>query len=316
MPAYYLIPKKLVNRLPSLQKAAWWFEAAVIGGMVKFIQALGQDRGTQLLARLFAAIGPFTGKAAKVRKNLAFVLPDENEKQRHRLERKIFANLGRATAELAFMDNIWQARNSQMEFVAAPGAEAVLRSQKPAVMVTAHVGAWQLTNLVGAHYGVAITTVYAPETNPHLAELFYRLRSAFRTRLVPSEGGVRQLLRELQQGHSVGLAVDTRLDSGELVPFFGVPAPTNTVPARLALSARCPLMVARAERLAGGRYRITMFPPIVAAQEAKTKEEKALSMTAQLNGLFEQWIREDPSQWMCLKRRWPKDAKPHTGKLP
>jgi len=39
--------------------------------------------------------------------------------------------------------------------------------------------------------------------------------------------------------------------------------PTNTVPARLALRFECELVPARAERLSGGRYRITLYPPVL-----------------------------------------------------
>ena len=46
------------------------------------------------------------------------------------------------------------------------------------------------------------------------------------------------MLRELQQGRSVGLLMDQRYDRGEKIPFFGVPATTTLVPARLALRLR------------------------------------------------------------------------------
>ena len=45
---------------------------------------------------------------------------------------------------------------------------------------------------------------------------------------------MRALIAALSKGEAVGLGSDVRLDSGELIPFFGQPMPTNIVPARLA----------------------------------------------------------------------------------
>ena len=63
---------------------------------------------------------------------------------------------------------------------------------------------------------------------------------------------------ELSHGRTIGLGSDVRLDSGEMIPMFGHDMPTNTVPARLALRFECEFVPARAERLPGGRYRITL----------------------------------------------------------
>lgn len=119
---------------------------------------------------------------------------------------------------------------------------------------------------------------------------------------------MRGLTQELKQGHIVGLASDTRLDSGELISFFGVPAPTNTTAARLALRHNCDFLPVRAERLPGMRFRITLCQPIRAADAGAPVAEQARQMTQKVSDLFETWIRETPDQWMCYGRRWPLSA--------
>ena len=79
-----------------------------------------------------------------------------------------------------------------------------------------------------------------------------RRRRALGCGFVPNDVGARPLLAELAAGRSLGLLADLRVDSGELVPFFGEPAPTTLVPARLALKFGYPLVPIRVERLAGG----------------------------------------------------------------
>ena len=119
---------------------------------------------------------------------------------------------------------------------------------------------------------------------------------------------MRALIGALSHGHAVGLASDVRLDAGEPLPFFGHDMPANTVPARLALRYGCELIATRAERLPGGRFRITMLPPVRAEDPTASDADQARNMTAQLNRTFESWIRATPGEWMCLARRWPKDV--------
>jgi len=310
MPAYYFLPKKLMDRFPAAQKAAWWFEGAVFRGFAASMGLLSPQRCAVILRSIFTVFGPLTGKAGKVSKNLSYVVPDVDGETRKKLTRRVMGNLGVATAELIHVDTIWHERAQRIEFVADSATEAILRAGKPIVFVSAHVGAWQLTNLIGAHYGLPISIIYARESNPYLADFFYKLRQGFRVKLVQSTGGIKELLRELQQGNSVGLACDTRMDAGEMIPFFGVPTPTNTVPARLALKLGCPLIPVRAERLKPGRFRITVLPPVSEPDSELSARDQANAMTETVNHIFEEWILDDPGQWMGLKRRWPRESRP------
>jgi KDO2-lipid IV(A) lauroyltransferase len=38
-------------------------------------------------------------------------------------------------------------------------------------------------------------------------------------------------------------------------------------------------------------------------------KEQAVAMTEIVHHHFEDWIREYPQEWVCLKRRWPKAHK-------
>ncbi len=262
----------------------------------------------RLAKSLFAAIGPLTAKAATVRNNLTVAFPTYEPAKIKAMTKDLFGHLGIAVVELALLERLWEERAQRIEFVAADAVAPLLRSGNAIVFVTAHVGAWQLCNLIAPHYDIPITTVYAPESNPFLNARLLRLRQAFQCQLAPRDGSMRVLMRELGGGHAIGLAVDTRLDSGELLPFFAVDAPTNSAPARLALRYNCELVPLHVQRLPGMRYRVELCEPIRAADAAASIDGKALQMTRDLNLLFEKWISSTPTEWMCLKRRWPRAA--------
>lgn len=62
-------------------------------------------------------------------------------------------------------------------------------------------------------------------------------------------------------------------------------------------------MPVRGARLGGARYRVTMGAPVRPRDAGAAQAAQALDMSAQLNALFESWIRETPGEWMCLARR-------------
>ena len=117
------------------------------------------------------------------------------------------------------------------------------------MFVTAHVGNWELPGAAASRQGIPVTAIYAPSRNPFVDRMLRLRREALGCRLVSLEEGARPLLRELGEGRSVGLVVDTRDDDGVPLPFFGLDKLTTLAPARLALRFGCELISVRIERL-------------------------------------------------------------------
>lgn len=310
MAKYYLLPKEMIDRLPVLKHPVWLLEAAVFYLLFGAARLMPLGFAGRVFGALLGTLGARNpNKQRPVRRNLAVVMPEADEDARARVARDIFRSTGLAAAELFLLDRIWRGRDRYLEFRLHPEAEAAIRRKEPIVFATAHAGAWQVTNLIGRAYDLSISVLYAPDRNPWMNRFFLARRRHFGGPLVPSAGGARDMIRELAAGRSVGAAFDTRIDEGEMVPFFGVPALTNTLPALLALRGY-PLIPIRAVRLPGPRYRVEVMAPLALPDPETPRKAQVLDLTARLNGVFEDWIREDPGQWLCLKRRWPKPRPP------
>lgn len=308
MAKYYFFPRELAKRRPQLTRIGWWIEGSFIRSLMWVFRHLPLESATGLAKGLFGVIGPHTQIARRVTRNLIVAFPERSERERSELVREIFGNLGITLAEISQLDRIWKDREKRFEFVAAPEIAFLHEKNRPAVCVTAHVSAYTLTNFIAANYDIPLTMLYLPESNPRVRDLILRLYRALPVELQSRDHSMRVLLAALSSGRAVGLASDVRLDVGEPLPFFGHPMPANTVPARLALRYDCELIATRAERLPGGRFRITMLPPVRPTDPSASDAEQARDMTRQLNAIFEAWIRETPGEWMCLARRWPKDV--------
>jgi len=309
VPEFYLVPKRLARKAPFLGILAQRLESGVFRFVFWFVRKLSLERALQISAFVFGLAGLRSDKANKARENLAIAFPDRSAQWREDTTRQIFRNLGISAAELIKLDTIWQERDQRIEFVLEPEARKHMESKRATIFITAHVGAWQVANLVSQQFGFEISTIYAPESNPVIHDLMLELRKSFGVTLIASDVGPRPLIKELNAGRSIGMAADTRPDSGKLIPFFGVDTLTNTSAAGLALHTGSALVMLRAERLPGARFRITVYDPLVSPIPDAPVKEQTLALTAIINRRFEDWIREYPDQWICLKRRWPKAHK-------
>ena len=103
-------------------------------------------------------------------------------------------------------------------------------SGRPGIFVAPHLANWNLLPIAAVPAGIPLSVVYRRQSNPAIEELMTSWRAALGCGFLEVGEASRGMLRELQQGRSVGLLMDQRYDRGEKLPFFGVPATTTMVP--------------------------------------------------------------------------------------
>jgi len=307
--AYAPALRRWLERAPVLRSLVWTFEAAALWLAWAALRVLGPDRGARLGRAALGAVGPRLRKSRQVHANLARAFPELDLAEREALAGRVWGSTGAMLADFANLDRICgREARERIEVVVKSDLQVFAGQGRPAVFAAAHLANFQLGTVAAAHRGAPMTALYSPISNPLIDRLIRRRRRAIACGLVPRDGGIRALASELRNGRSVGLVVDTRVDGGVPVPFFGRDAQTSTAPARLALRFGCELVPLRVERIADARFRVTFGEPVTSDDPALGSKQRALVMTRKLNAQFETWIRERPDQWLCLKRRWPKDA--------
>jgi KDO2-lipid IV(A) lauroyltransferase len=302
--------KNAVKRLPPLQHFLWLVEATVFGLFMGISGLLSPERASALGRRIFRAIGPRLDKTRIFRRNLTLAFPEKSVGEIEALIRGIWGNVGAVLAEYPHLRAFAAAgQPERLEIVNNSDSPVFQKTGKPAVFVAAHLANWEIPPAAAIRLGIPASVLYTPLQNPWLDRMLYKARARMGMGLLPRDSGIRALVRELGSGRSIGLLVDQRVDSGEPVPFFGLEMLTSTTPARLALHYQCDLIPIRIQRLGDARFRVNFEKPIRPSGEITDDHRKILDMTRQLNGLFETWIREQPQDWLCSKRRWPKDAR-------
>ncbi|MEA3242455.1 MAG: lauroyl acyltransferase [Pseudomonadota bacterium] len=299
---------KHTDHSPRVLQLLWAIESGLIGLLGGLSRLISPDRASSAGRRLMRRLGPRMDKTRHIRRNLKIAFAEKNAADIDELVRDIWGNLGSILAEYPHLGTICHREAEQRLEVVMRGDPQVFRKTgKPAVFVSAHLANWELAAGAIVHLGIPLSVVYTQLQNPHMERMLFRARQSLGCGLVERDGAGRQLIRCLKQGTSVGLIVDQRVDSGEPVPFFGRDMLTSITPAQLALRFDCELIPVQIQRLKDARFRVIFHEAVEADDETADNPSKALQMTLKINALFESWIREQPQQWMCTKRRWPKD---------
>lgn len=307
MPHLHLLSSlsRRVDRVPAMRDRLWRIEGEALARIWRSLGAGDLDAASDRGERMLRLVGPRLRKQQHVLFNLRTAFPHWSRRQVEAMAPRVWGTLGRVLVEYACLDRICDPAQGRVRIVDLGGLRHVLRRDVPGIFVAPHLANWNLLPLAASRSGIPLTVVYRRQSNPAIEDLMARWQSALECRFVEVGEASRGLLRELREGRSVGLLMDQRYDRGEKIPFFGKPASTTLVPARLALRLGVPLIPARIERRGSAHFVITVHRPIEPAP-GRSLDDAARDMTAQVNALFARWIAAAPDQWLCVKRRWPR----------
>jgi KDO2-lipid IV(A) lauroyltransferase len=294
-----------IDRLPGLRENLWRLEGVTLARIWRTLGSGDPDTISDRGARLGRALGPHLRKQRHVLGNLAVAFPHWTKLQYERTARDVWGNIGRTVLEYSCLSQICDPVEDRVRVVDLGGLDHVRSSGRPAIFVAPHLANWNLLPLAASRAGIPLTVVYRRQSNPHLESLMPDWRQSLGCGFLEVGDGWQGMLRALRDGRSIGLLMDQRYDSGVALPFFGTPAPTTVLPARLALRLGVPLIPARIERRRGANFVITVHRPVDPVR-GYNEPDAAMMITTQVNGLFERWITAAPDQWYCPKRRWPR----------
>ena len=237
---------------------------------------------------------------------LAIAFPETSGRERARIGRASFANLGRAVLETARAERLDIVRAVEMgreeeELVRAAHAEG-----KGVVVATAHIGAWELFARRMAATGIPCGTVAKEAQDPRLTALLERSRASGGLRVFwrGAPLSAREILRFLRDERGVfGILIDqdTRV-AGHFVPFFGRSAFTPRAAGDLAAHLGAPLLFACAHRVARGVHRMVVRR--IDVPRTGNRDRDSLALTAAATAIIEEEIRKRPEQWVWMHARW------------
>ena len=234
--------------------------------------------------------------ARNLRANLRSAFPEWSEREVENLSKRIFRNFARNLVDYGRFDTFTDEALDRL----LPSVqhlhflEESFAKGRGVILVTGHIGNWELGALFFARHGFKINVVTIPEGRERIDSIrgAYRMRQDIRTIVVDgSPFSSLEIVAALRRGEIVAMLVD-RWEGTDGVPakFFGEDRRFPRGPFVLSRATGAPILPAFIVR-DGSIYRGVIDPPFF--MDASGDEPGALRMSESL----ERMIRTFPDQW-------------------
>lgn len=241
--------------------------------------------------------------------NLRLAFPEMDERERERLLRASFDNLGRLLGEFSqFPRATPESLRALVEYdeVGLKHLREAEADGRGVIFLTAHLGAWEFLSFAWSALEYPISFLVRPIDNARVEELIEGIRTRYGNTAINKKMAARQALRVLREGGTLGILADlnTHPNEGVFVPFFGHLACTTSGVATLALrtnSIVIPTCAVWDERR--GRFFFHGDPPVALVRTGDDRKDIETN-TANFAAAIERMIRAYPEQWLWIHKRW------------
>ena len=273
-------------------------------GLLPARMAMLLGRGMGKVAYAFAGDLRRTGAT-----NLRLAFPEKTDEERGQLLRECFDNLGRL---LGFFSQFsTRSREELKELIEPEGLENLVGAKSVRgnrlILFTGHLGAWELTSFGLSLFDHPFTFLVRRLDNPRIEQLVDRIRKRFGNETIDKLSAARSMLKILRRGEtSLGLLPDlnTLDDEAIFIDFFGVPAATTFVVAKLAVRTQTPLVPVFAPWSEEKRKYLLIVEPPIPPECTGDEEADVRQLTIKLTERIENRIRQYPGQWLWIHKRW------------
>lgn len=288
-----------------LKKLRFRIEAWLVRDLLFLLRLLPLDLSSWLGGAVLRRAGPLLPAHKVARRNLERAFPEKSSDEIRGILGAMWDNLGRTAGEYPHHRRIAAEADRRIEVRGLEIVKALAAAPRPAIFVSAHLANWEVMPIAAALHGIYLSSVYRRPNNPDLAGVFEdRLTDPRMTLIAKGPSAGRELLRVLRQDRPVAMLIDQKLREGIPVSFFGREAMTPSAFAEFAVKLGCDVIPARIERLGGAHFRLTVLPPMEKPQTGDPAEDvRRLTQAATTH--IENWVRERPSEWFWVHKRWP-----------
>lgn len=265
-------------------------------------------RSELCLVRIFGAVVRLLGTKSRriAGVNLDIVYGDT--KTREEKQRMLRASYNHAA--LILLDYFWFSRKTEERIrqychIGDAVMEQWVSGGFPGIIVTAHIGNWELGGQYIALRGRTMWSVYNPIGSEQTLKALLKFRGASGMKVLAREGAVVGMLRALRADNLIGMVLDQHTDledGGVYLDFFGVPATFSKAAATVARKMKAPICVFMMKYNGDADdYTLKSYQVISAEASAEMTPE---AITAQIVSVIGQMILDNPEQWLWVYRRW------------
>jgi KDO2-lipid IV(A) lauroyltransferase len=240
-----------------------------------------------------------------VQRNVQFCYPEWSRREVVDLSRRVFMSFGITFVEM--VQSTFMSPEEVFKVCRVEGEENFIngfKSKQGIVIVSAHMGNWEVGLHFTSHYGKPMLGVAARIRNGRTNILLNRWRNRLSSTIINKKGALPNITEGLRRGEVVGMLIDqSRRKHGVEVTFFGRKATASPAAALLALRCRSLVLPAFSVRKPDGQLTIQVKRPIEMTRTGDLRRD-IQSNTQRMIDVVEQMVRTYPDQWFWLLKPW------------
>lgn len=236
-----------------------------------------------------------------------------SEKEARRLTRRLFFQYGRSVIDVwRLRSEAFTPRITTFDEDARVLARAT-RGGRGFLLVTGHVGNWEMGAVTLRRHGLTAAVVGQPELDPDVQQMRLKLRERLGVESLDIGSSMATAFKvrdAVERGRAVALLVDRAYPEDRVfVPFFARKTPFLRSPALLARFCGCEILPGFFLRAEDGSYYNVWGAPL-SADSSLSPEEDALRIMTRVASDLEKVVRAHPTQWFNFYRFWDSPPSP------
>jgi KDO2-lipid IV(A) lauroyltransferase len=284
----------------------YFIEFLFIISLFAIFKIIGLKNASALGEKIGIAIGPLFRSKTIISKNINFAFPNINSSDEKKIIKGMWSNYGRTFAEYVFLNKF--SKNSPEQLVSIQGKDIldkIKEKNESVVFVSGHFANFELMAMQLSNHGINLSAIYRPLNNIFLNPLmeYLRIKYICPSQIKKGRAGMREILKKIQEKHSIALMIDQRVTEGEKVLFFNQPAYTTTIPAQIALKFRSKIVPISLKRISDVKFNMVVEKPID-VERSENQNKDILDISIKLNSVMENMIKNNPDQWIWSHNRW------------
>ncbi len=213
--------------------------------------------------------------------------------------REVFRSFGRYLVEFF---TIHQVPQPQVTLEGVAHLQEVRRQRRGAIVVTAHLGNWEVGAVLLHRMGFAVAAVALPHGDPTMDRLFNGQRTRCGIEVIPlGRAAAQRSLQRLREGALLGILGDREFGThGLAVAWAGQRVRLPRGPATLSLRSRCPLIPTFLVREGPWKFRLCVEPPL-RPERAQVSEGGIEALTEAYAAVMAGYLKRFPEQWLMFQ---------------
>ena len=239
--------------------------------------------------------------------NLRACFPEKSEEWIWRTGKESFQQIAMLAMDLIFVPRLVRKHNwrDYSRYKTIERAKWLMKEGRGLLLVGAHYGNFEIAGYLLGLFGFNVYSIARPLDNKYISRYLYRVREQAGQNIIDKKGAAELMAKTASNGATLCFIADQDAGrKGIFVDFFGRKASTYKSIGLLAITNNIPIGVGYSRRIDNRFFFEIGVNRIIFPHEWADKEDPLTWVTQEYSKAIEESVREHPSQYWWLHRRW------------